>query len=289
MPAPRSESEPFGYCLNTSTLKGQKLTLEQEVEIAAAAGYHAIEPWIGEIDAHVASGGSLTELGKKIAGLGLTVESAVVFFEWCLKDETRTRKGFDEAKRNMELIRELGGKRLACPPFGHQDEAGLDLYFTAERYHKLLDLGDQFGVLPMVEFWGFSKCLNKLGEALLVAAEARHPRACILADIYHLYKGGSDYEGLKLLGPGTVGVFHMNDVPPNFPREKISDADRVWPGDGVAPLKQVFRDLKACGFRGHLSLELFNETYWKLDAHECAKTGLEKTRRVVRDALGAAF
>ena len=43
------EASSFRYCLNTSTLRGQKLTLAEIVEIAAKAGYQAIEPWIEEI------------------------------------------------------------------------------------------------------------------------------------------------------------------------------------------------------------------------------------------------
>ena len=69
------------------------------------------------------------------------------------------------------------------------------------------------------------------------------------------------------------------------PREKIGDADRVYPGDGVAPLNTIFRDLHQTGFRGMLSLELFNREYWKQDALTVAKTGLEKTREAVRKSL----
>ncbi|MBI3829155.1 MAG: sugar phosphate isomerase/epimerase [Planctomycetes bacterium] len=286
MPArKRTAKEPFGYCLNTSTIKGQKLGIVEEVEIAAKAGYDGIEPWIGELDAYVKSGGKLKDLGKRIKDAGLTVESAIGFFEFVLDDETRRRKAFDEAKRNMEMLKVIGGKRIAAPPFGHQDAAGLDLWKTAERYARLCELGDEFDVLPMLEFWGFSKSLNRLGEALLVATECGHPKACILCDVYHLYKGCSPYEGLKLLGPNTIGVMHMNDVPKNFPPEKITDADRVWPGDGIAPLKQILRDLRDIGFTGPLSLELFNAKYYKMDALECAKTGLKKTREIVRKSL----
>jgi hypothetical protein len=39
------------------------------------------------------------------------------------------------------------------------------------------------------------------------------------------------------------------------------------------------------GFRGMLSLELFNRDYWKQDALTVAKTGLEKTQASVRKAL----
>ena len=35
----RPKNEPFGYCLNTSTIRGQKLPLVEEIEIAAKAGY----------------------------------------------------------------------------------------------------------------------------------------------------------------------------------------------------------------------------------------------------------
>ena len=42
----RSEQEPFGYCFNTSTVRGQKLAFDEQVELTARAGYDAIEPWI---------------------------------------------------------------------------------------------------------------------------------------------------------------------------------------------------------------------------------------------------
>jgi len=281
----KSAKEPFGYCLNTSTLKGQKLGIERLVALTAKAGYDGIEPWIGELDEYVAQGGKLKDLGKRIADYGLTVESAIGFFEFVLDDPTRRRKAFEEAKRNFEMLRAIGGKRIAAPPFGHQDKPGLNLWKTAERYAQLCDLGKKFDVVPMLEFWGFSKSLNKLGEALFVLAEAGHPDACMLCDVYHLYKGESGFGGLRLLGPHTIGVMHMNDVPKNFSAAKITDADRVWPGDGIAPLTQIFRDLRDIGFTGPLSLELFNETYWKMDPLACAKKGLEKTRAAVRKAL----
>jgi len=54
---------------------------------------------------------------------------------------------------------------------------------------------------------------------------------------------------------------------------------------GVAPLAALFRDLAGIGFRGALSLELFNRDYWKQDALTVARTGLAKTRAVVRRSL----
>src|SRR5262245_32294019 len=80
--AERPAGEPFGYCLNTSTIRGQKLPLVAEIEIAARAGYQGIEPWVSELDAYMQSGGSLADLSKRIADLGLSVESVIGFAEW---------------------------------------------------------------------------------------------------------------------------------------------------------------------------------------------------------------
>src|SRR6266852_6322826 len=119
--ARRSKAEPFRYCLNMSTLRGQGLSLPEEVEIAARAGYDAIEPWGEEIDRYAKGGGSLPELRKRIVDHGLTVESAIAFPEWIVDDDARRARGLEEARRSMERVAQIGGKRLAAPPAGATD------------------------------------------------------------------------------------------------------------------------------------------------------------------------
>jgi sugar phosphate isomerase/epimerase len=280
-----STAEPFVYGLNTSTIRGQKLTLVEEIELAAEVGYRGLEPWISEIDAYVRSGGSLKDLGKRIADLGLSVESAIGFAEWAVDDDARRAKGLEEARRSMDLLRQIGGKRLAAPPAGATDRSDLDLRRLAERYRALLQIGDQVGVVPQVELWGFSKTLSRLGEAAFVAIEAGHPDACLLADVYHLHKGGNSVEGLRLLGPSSMFVLHVNDYPADPPREQITDAHRVYPGDGIAPLPAILRTLRRIGFQGMLSLELFNRDYWAQDARMVLRTGLERMKAAVASSL----
>ncbi len=284
--APKPRSGPFALSLNTSTISGQKLPITEVVDIAAKAGYDAVEPWIRELDAHVKAGHSLDDLGKRIADHGLIVPSAIGFFDWCVGDDARRGKALEQAKREMEMVRRIGGTRIAAPPAGATNQAGMDLLKIAERYKALLDVGAQVGVTPQVEVWGFSKTLSRLGEAALVAMESKHTSACVLADVYHLYKGGSDFSGLKYLSATSMHVFHINDYPSEPPRAEINDAARVYPGDGVAPLAEVLQVLKTIGFSGVISLELFNREYWKQDAFQVAKTGLEKTRAAVHKALG---
>jgi len=283
--AANDKTEPFMYMLNTSTIQGQKLSLVEEIEIASRCGYQAVEPWIRELDQYVKDGGNLKDLGKRIADNGLTVESSIGSAEWIVDDDARRKKGLEQARRDMDMVRQIGGKRMAAPPAGATDRTDLPLLKIAERYRDLFDVGERIGVTPMVEFWGPSKTLSRLGEALMVAVESGRANACVLADVYHLYKGGSGFTGLRLVGASALSVIHVNDYPATPPRAEITDAFRVYPGDGTAPLKQMFRDLHAIGFHGFLSLELFNHEYWKHDALLVARTGLEKLKAVVHASL----
>lgn len=284
-PKGRTPREPFGYCLNTSTIRGQKLKLTEIVGIAARAGYQAIEPWVSEIEQHARDGGSLKELGKLLRGSGLEVPSSISFTEWVVDDETRRKKALEQLKREMDWVSQIGGRRIAAPPRGATEQPNLNLSRAAERYRAILELGDQMGVVPQLEFWGHSRALHQLGEAALVAIQSGHPRACILPDVYHLYKGGSDFAGLRLLSGNAVHVLHVNDYPADPPRATITDAHRVYPGDGVAPWKTIVRNLRDAGFHGFLSLELFNREYWMRDALTVARVGLEKMRTVVKNGL----
>lgn len=282
--AAEPSAEPFGYCLNTSTIRGKMLPMVEVVEIAAKAGYKGIEPWVREVDQYVAAGGSLSDLRKRIADLGLSVASVIGFAEWIVDDDAKRAKGLEEARRTMDLTAQIGGTRLAAPPAGATKET-LNLDRVTDRYRALLEVGDSLGVIPQVEVWGFSQTLRRLSECVYVAIESGHPKACVLPDVYHLHRGGSGFEGLKLVSGSAMHVLHMNDFPAQPPREQLLDQHRVYPGEGVAPLAQILRDLRGVGFRGMLSLELFNRGYWEQDPLAVALTGIEKMRAAVEKSL----
>jgi len=86
-----------------------------------------------------------------------------------------------------------------------------------------------------------------------------------------------------MIDGSLIEIFHMNDYPDTIAREKLEDKDRIYPGDGVAPLKQVLTDLKNMKGPKILSLELFNREYWAQDPLQVAKTGLEKMRKALSE------
>lgn len=268
------------YCLNTSTIHGEKIPIEQQIEIAATAGYDGIEIWLRDVERYLEGGGKLADLRKKLDDSRLRVESAIAFASWIVDDDAARAKGLEQAANDMEVVAALGGKRIAAPPAGATQGAKLDLDRAGERYRALLELGKKQGVLPMLEVWGFSTNLSRLAEVLHVCAAAGHPDAAVLPDIYHLYKGGSNFADLALLAGPKIPVFHINDYPGTPERAKIQDGDRVYPGDGIAPMKEIFSTLQLNGFAGVLSLELFNRTYWEQDPLEVARTGLAKMKAI---------
>ena len=278
----------FRYCLNTSTIAGHrnKTPLAKEIELVAKVGYSGIEPWIREITVHRESGGKLSDLRKRCQDHGIAVESAIGFANWLADDDAERKRdddaerkrGLEALRRDMDLVRQIGGTRIAAPPVGAPGR--LDLNVVAERYAAALRVGKEMGVTPMLELWGHSATLHRLGEIMYVMVEANEPNAAMLLDVYHIYRGGSDFSGLRHVDGVAVQVLHMNDYP-SIPFQDIKDKDRVYVGDGVAPVPEILRTMRATGFRGVLSLELFNPTYWKDDVEHVLRKGLESMKQAV--------
>ena len=277
------KGDPFKYCLNTSTIRGQNLPITEEIDIAARAGYTGIEPWLGKLNDYKKNGGSLKDLRNRINDHGLTVESAIGFARWIVDDDAQRDQGMEDAKRDMDLLAQLGAKRIAAPPAGARGV--VEPMAAAKRYRTLLNAGEDIGVVPQIEMWGGNKSIGRVSTAIYIALEAGHPNACFLGDVYHTYKGGSDFDALKMLGPQALQVFHWNDYPSNPPREKIGDGDRVYPGDGVAPISDIVKGFLQVGATPVLSLELFNKKYWAMPPLEAARIGIEKMKASVAPAL----
>tara|TARA_B100001250_G_scaffold53928_1_gene41881 strand:- start:7567 stop:8523 length:957 start_codon:yes stop_codon:yes gene_type:complete len=277
------KGDPFKYCLNTSTIRGQNLPIIEEIDIAARAGYTGIEPWLGKLNDYKKNGGSLKDLRKRIDDHGLTVESAIGFARWIVDDDAQRQQGMEDAKRDMDLLAQLGAKRIAAPPAGARGI--VEPMAAAERYRTLLNAGDDIGVVPQIEMWGGNKSIGRVSTAIYIALEAGHPNACFLGDVYHTYKGGSDFDALKMLSPQALQVFHWNDYPANPTREKIGDGDRVYPGDGVAPITDIVKGFLQVGATPVLSLELFNKKYWAMTPLEAARIGIKKMKASVAPAL----
>ncbi len=273
---PKAESSIY-FCLNTSTIRGQKLTLPEMIETSAKAGFDGMEIWINEIEAYLASGKSLGSLKTLFEDAKQIPFNAIGFAPWMSQDEEKSKQGFSQMEKEMEMLAAIGCTRVAAPAIGAI--APIDVMESGEKYGRLIELGRKTGVMPQLEFWGSFTPFHTISQCLSVAAAANDLDAKILPDVYHLYRGGSGYNALKLLSGDAFDVIHVNDIPSGIARENLADKDRVYPGDGIAPYQQIASMVKSMGGTKILSLELFNEKYWAQDALTVAKTGLEKTKK----------
>jgi sugar phosphate isomerase/epimerase len=279
----RPVNEPFGYCLNTSTIRGNNLDIVAVVNAASKAGFQAIEPWIMELDRYTSSGGTLKDLGKRIADAGLTVEDAIAFNSFLDDDDARRAASMEKLKVDMDKVAQIGGKRIAAPPGNNRAAVSLDN--VAKYYREALEMGEKVGVQPLLELWGTHPVLGPLSHGIYATVATGRADASLLLDVFHLYKSGTPFTSLRQINGASLHVIHLNDYPQAADSSTLNDGNRIYPGDGVAPLGQILRNLRDNGFRGHLSLELFNREYWAKSADENLKTAMEKIRASVRAAL----
>ena len=265
------------FSMNASTLRGYNLTLLEQMRAVASSGFAGYEPWMKDIRAAKESG-TLGEACRIAKDCGVSFVNGIAFGQWVNPDPQVRRDGLEETKRDMALLAEMGCPRIAASMFGVQKPGSpiIPREAIAERYAAVLDLGREMGVHPLLEYWGHSVNLSRLEDALDVLAMLNRPDAAILADVYHTYRGGGDFAAYRRLSGRTLPVLHVNDYPARPPREKLVDADRVWPGDGIAPWREIFANLAAAGADPWLSIELFNPNYWKTSPRDTLRTGLGK-------------
>ena len=267
----------FKYCLNASTIRTTPVL--DQIAAAAGAGYEAIELWHDKIDAHVESGGSIHDIRNALDDSGLVVPTTIYLGGWFDASEDDYPGAIEECKRRMSQAAELGALHvIASPPSGAADVA-----LGATRYRGLLELGQQLGVNPAMEFLGFVGQLNTIEDALEVIELSEHPAATTVLDPFHVFRGGGPMSSIAKLKENQIAISHFNDTPGSPPREQQHDIDRVMPGDGHLDLRRYVDLLHQVRYERYLSLELFREDLWRRDPLEVARIGLEKMRSVVED------
>jgi sugar phosphate isomerase/epimerase len=262
----------FIPCINSITLK--QAPTREKIRLAAENGYKAIELWNDELNEHAGSGGDLNEVAQWAHDAGLQVPNIIAVHGWIDATGADRDKAFAEVERRMDQAAKVGSPFItASPSMGE-----IDVDLAAENYRALLDLGEQHGVRPALEYLGFVKGLKDIKTAAAILEKADHPDSTVVHDFFHMSNGGSSVEDLRLIPAEKIAMVHLDDAPDTKAIGSYSDADRVWPGDGAIRLREMCGVLKEIGYTGYLSLELFNPEYWEMDAAEAARVGAEKSR-----------
>jgi sugar phosphate isomerase/epimerase len=267
----------FQYCLNTSTIRPTALL--EKIRLAGEAGYTAIEPWNDEVSAYLGQGGSLAELRRALDDAGLRVVSVIALHGWITADGAEHARVLDDCRRRMAQAADLGSPYIVASP----PREVVDLGRATERFAELMEIGKGIGIVPSMEFLGFVDGIKDVASAWAIASGTGDPDATIVADVFHMIRGGGRVDDLLSVPGDRLANFHINDLPaqPNPLTQK--DEDRVMVGEGIADLPRVIANLRTIGYRGPLSLELFNHELWVQDPASVIRRGIERIRALAGD------
>ncbi|MBX3436557.1 MAG: sugar phosphate isomerase/epimerase, partial [Planctomycetaceae bacterium] len=129
---------------------------------------------------------------------------------------------------------------------------------------EVLDLAGEYGVTlalqPMHRLfrdeWTF---LNTLDDTLDILSRIDHPCLRMAFGTYHLWQEPRLCERLVELAP-LLATVQISDW-----RTPRCDNDRVLPGDGVIPLREILALLEQGGYGGSYEVEIWSSELWKRD------------------------
>ena len=279
---------PWPMCLDTTTL-AKELPLEKKIEFIAASSFDAMEPWDRELTAYEEAGGSLKDLGKSIRDKGLFVPSVIGLWGSLGNTKEDFESRLEEHHTRLRMIRDIGSEHVQIIPDLQKRET-----FTKDIgawcYRRISEIAlNEYGLKTGIIFLNAVPQLKTLSDAVDVGMMSGWPDAKVIPDTYHNYHGGTEPNALRMLNPDSIAIFQFADSPAGLERQDTwCDPKRVLPGDGVLPLVEQLKILYEIGYKGCVSLELYNPMYRKREPQEFLKEAHTKTLAVIKQALNSA-
>jgi|CXWL01.1.fsa_nt_gi 2-keto-myo-inositol isomerase len=267
--------------LNGATIMNSPLGAD--VEIAAECGYEALEVWAGKLDAYT-NDHPLEELADEMRTLNIQ--------PWCINSieniTFRDRAGREallaELEQTCAVARTIGAPSIVVVPGSRGD--GFD------RRESISDAVDVLGAMSDVagdislafEFLGKPGCsVPTVDMAAEIVTLVDRPNVGMVIDTFHVYTGGSRLDDLAHVPIDKLLVVHLNGCE-DLPRPELTDAHRLYPGEGVLPIVPILRELRTKGFDGVCSIEIFRPEYWSQDPREVARTAHNKAVEILKNA-----
>jgi sugar phosphate isomerase/epimerase len=189
---------------------------------------------------------------------------ATVQLEWITNwwTDGALRRASDEARADLFD---------ACPVLGVDnikvgaDDDGRPLSYQqlCDGFGALAEAGAQVGVKIGFENTPFSHWVKTTEQAIRFVADVGHPNGGMIVDIWHAYRGGSDYRVI----PETLPLAHVFGVELDDGRHEVVGTDledtfdnRLVCGEGVFDVSAFILQLRALGWTGpwgveHMSIE----------------------------------
>jgi 2-keto-myo-inositol isomerase len=259
------------------------LPLSDELVVVGSAGYGGLELFVPKLapflESHPAE-----DLARRLRAQGL----AAIAMNGIENFSLRPPAEFAQVEKDCAWLAQLS-EAIGCPcivvvpsprPEGMSWAAVKDA--TVEALRKLADVAEPCGVKLAFEFLAPASCsVRTLAQGWEIVQATGREDVGLVLDTYHFFVGGSSWESLEEFDMDRLFLVHLNDVD-DLPLEKLSDGDRLLPGEGILPLGRILASLKVRGYCGAYSLEVMRPAYRRRDPLEYARAGKEAIERVLQ-------
>lgn len=257
-------------------------SLEKDIEISALAGFSGLEVWAEKVDRYLTSH-TLDELNALFTTHGIEplALDALVFIGFRGQEFPLVQQ---QCWEMCTLAQAIGCPTIAVvpSPLPHHEVAWEEV--VQEYVAVLRDLGGiagSLGVKLAFEALGFGWASVRTPRgAWEIVQKTNLDNIGLAFDAAHFYAGGGLLDELDAINADKIFAFHLDDVE-DLPKEAITDSSRILPGEGVIPLDAICAKLKAIGYDGHCSIELFRPEYWEQDPLDVARSARAATVRVL--------
>ena len=266
-------------CLNQDTLR--TTPTERFLEISSHSGFDAVEFTIDKIEA-ILQNRTLPEIKALVNQEGLSVASINGPENFNLLNDRAFTELLDRTDKTVEAAGELDCQLLVPVP-SPASEGITEEVSVAKTAAALAKMADRYGsgVMLGLEFLGMHNCsINNLEAAIETIKRADRPNVGLVLDSFHLHISDSKFSDIGRLSAEQVFLVHVNDSEKGD-KKRLTDANRLYPGEGEINLKAFASALKGIGYDSYLSLELLRPAYWEQEPGEIAAKG--------RDSLSHVF
>ncbi|WP_158933042.1 bifunctional sugar phosphate isomerase/epimerase/4-hydroxyphenylpyruvate dioxygenase family protein [Acidisphaera sp. S103] len=274
---------PLPKSIATVSISG---TLAEKMEAAAAIGFDGVEIFENDL---LTFEGSPQDVRYLADSLGLAITCFQPFRDFEAMPDAQRARNLDRAERKFDVMQQLGAELLlVCSnvsPASIDDDAraAADLAEMAERAHKR-------GLRVGFEALAWGRNVNKWRHAWKIVEAAGHPALGLIVDSFHTLALGDDLAGLSDVPADKIFLAQLADAP-KLSMDVLSWSRhfRNFPGQGQLPVADFVRDLIGAGYRGPLSLEIFNDEFRSAPARLMARDGLRSLLLVEAEAGATAL
>jgi 4-hydroxyphenylpyruvate dioxygenase len=245
-------------------------TLPEKLEAIAAAGFDGVEIFENDL---LYYDGSPRDIRKMCADLGIAITLFQPFrdFEGCHRD--RLQKNLDRAERKFDLMQELGTDLvLVCSNVAA--DALDDEQILVDDLRLLGERAGARGLRIGYEALAWGRHVNTYQQVWNLVRQADHPALGMILDSFHTLSLKGDPAAIAEIPGDKIFFVQMADAPVlAMDVLEWSRHFRCFPGQGEFDLAGFLAPIIRTGYRGPLSLEVFNDGFRAAPARDKAADG----------------